>query len=682
MSRIARDRKDKAELLSRRRLLRLAAGSASLAGGLRATPALGLTGEVTRSNRELGETQGGPPTDPLQPLTADEIVQAVAVVAAGGGFDSDVLYPEIVLLEPPKEEVLRFQSGAPFARRAFIVAFERGANRTTEVVVDVTTGTILSTTPRPGAQVRQLRSDEEIVQRVVKADPRWQAAMTRRGITDWDAVQADTWSPGDLPAPAPPGARLARVIFFYRGKSTNPYARPIEGVVAVVDLNAEQVVEVVDTDPAPLAEPRDLDPASVGAQRQGAATLEVLQPDGPGLRVEGNRAAWDNWRFRFSLHPREGLVLHTLGYVDSGKFRPILYRASLSEMVVPYADPTPTWAWRSAFDVGEYDVGRLANSMTAGVHVPSNAVLVDAVVADEAGDPNEIPGAIALYERDGGVLWQRWDEFSHENQVRRSRELVIHFQTTVGNYDYGLNWILGQDGSIELQAELTGILLAKGVPANADLQGISTPIGNYVAAPNHQHLFNFRLDFDIDGPANSVVEINSRAIPLGPDNPFGNAFAAEETVLQTESEARRETNDASNRMWKVTNPGITNLLGLHPAYMLVPGETAVPYFAPTNGARLRAGFVDHDLWVTSYRPDELYAAGPYPYQGKPGEGLPNWSGNESIQNTDVVVWYTFGLTHVPRPEDWPVMPMERVGFRLLPWGFFTSNPALDVPPPS
>ena len=54
------------------------------------------------------------------------------------------------------------------------------------------------------------------------------------------------------------------------------------------------------------------------------------------------------------MHPREGVVLYRVGYEDDGKLRSILYRASLSEMVVPYGDPAPSWFFRGVFDEGEY----------------------------------------------------------------------------------------------------------------------------------------------------------------------------------------------------------------------------------------------------------------------------------------------------------------------------------------
>lgn len=54
--------------------------------------------------------------------------------------------------------------------------------------------------------------------------------------------------------------------------------------------------------------------------------------------------------------------------------------------------------------------------------------------------------------------------------------------------------------------------------------------------------------------------------------------------------------------------------------------------------------------------------------------------NDNVQDDDIVVWVQFGINHVPRIEDFPVMPVEIIKVGLKPVNFFTKNPALDVPP--
>jgi primary-amine oxidase len=256
----------------------------------------------------------------------------------------------------------------------------------------------------------------------------------------------------------------------------------------------------------------------------------------------------------------------------------------------------------------------------------------------------------------------------------------------VDNYDYGFNWVFHQDGALELEVLLTGLMNARAVAeangsATAGGDRYATPVDRHVEAMNHQHLFSFRLDLDVDGAMpNSLLEMNVEAPPSGPQNPNGNALVARATPLQREGEAKRTLNLATAREWKVINPRHLNPLGQPTAYLLVPEDNTVAYQLPGTLLRRRAGFVDAHLWATPYNPDELYAAGPYVYASKGGDGLPTWTAaNRSLADTDIVLWYTLGVTHIPRPEDWPVMPVHRTGFKLVPSGFFARNPALDVP---
>ncbi|HEX7243367.1 MAG TPA: hypothetical protein VF263_23995, partial [Longimicrobiaceae bacterium] len=428
-----------------------------------------------------------------------------------------------------------------------------------------------------------------------------------------------------------------------------------------------------------------LDERSTGT-REAPKPLTIAQPAGASFQVDGQEIRWQKWRLRYTMHPREGLVLHTVGYEDEGRVRPILYRGSLSEMVVPYGDPDPTWRWRSAFDVGEYNLGRLASSIEPGTDAPENALLLDATMAGDDGAPYVLQRAVGVYERDGGMLWKHFESYSGRNESRRARQLVVFFIATIGNYDYAVNWIFHQDGVLEVDAALTGIMLPKGVPETrvAGGHGGSPASGHLVAAnvvaPHHQHFFGFRLDFDVDGPSNSVHEHNSRALEIGPGNPAGTGFVMEETLLGSERAAQRQMSMQTARTWAVLSASARNALGQPTSYVLVPGANSVPYSAPSSSVRRRAGFIDNHFWATRYHPDQVSAAGAYPNQSRGGDGLPRWTADdEPLAGQDLVVWYTLGATHVPRPEEWPVMPVTHVGFRMIPAGFFVRNPALDVP---
>jgi primary-amine oxidase len=441
------------------------------------------------------------------------------------------------------------------------------------------------------------------------------------------------------------------------------------------------VLEVVDLGVVPFPPqggsyyPEDNQPL-----RQDLRPLVITQPEGPSFEVDGNLVRWQKWSFRIGMDPLEGLVLYTVGYEDGGRVRPVLFRASVSEMVVPYGDPGPMHAWKSAFDVGEWGLGRMANSLTLGCDCLGEITYFDDVYADERGKPRTRANAICLHEEDYGILWKHVDLPSGRTEVRRSRRLVLSSIATVGNYEYGFYWYFYQDGTLQLEVKLTGIMstmaVADGVrPAHASM------VAPGLAAPFHQHLFNVRLDMEVDGTDNAVVEVDTVPTPPGAGNPWGNAFATVSTLLESELVARRKVDAARGRSWKIVNRTKVNGVGEPTAYKLVPGPTPTLLAAPSSSVGQRAAFAAHNLWVTPFAEGERRAAGDYPNQHRGGAGLPAWTAQDRpVVDTDIVVWHSFGVTHIPRPEDWPVMPVEYSGFSLVPFGFFDRNPALDVPP--
>lgn len=639
---------------------------------------------------------------PLDPLSAAEIDSVVKIVRGEPKISKSANFATIALSEPDKSVVYAHKPGAAFPREALVVLHDRPSGRTVEAIVDLKGKKIRSLTERPGAQPAVLVVEYELAGEIVRKDKRWQAAMRKRGLTDeqFDDVVLDPWAAGYIDRPELKGKRLIRTPCYYRGKSNNPYPRVIEGVVALVNITDEEVVEVLDLENIPIpAQSLDyFDAKQIGQLREPLKPLEIKQPNGANFTLQGNEIRWQKWSLRHSFHPREGLVLHAISYDDGGdKPRSILYRASLSEMVVPYADPAGTWSWRNAFDVGEYGLGACLSPMRAGYEVPENATLLLVVLADDLGKPYEVENAVAIYEQDGGVLWTHTDYDSKKVETRRARQLVLHSLFTVGNYDYALRWIFGQDGTIEVQAELSGVLLVKGVkekvcavcqqepdadgrlrPTGADKHG--SLVAPQIVATHHQHFFNFRLDFDIEQTPNCVHEMDLVAAEPLADNPLRNAFVLEQRLLRTEREAQRDLDHASHRTWKVLNADRRTALGHFPAYELSTATNALPFAHPQSRVRQRAGFSSHHLWVTQHQPRELYAAGDYPNQSSGGDGLPQYADdNQPLVGQDVVVWYTMGLSHAARAEEWPVMPAARAGFRLVPHNFFDRNPALDVP---
>lgn len=626
---------------------------------------------------------------PLDPLTRDEILTTVQVLKGAANVSDSSSFSLITLHEPPKQEVLNPRPGNWPTREAFVVVYERNSNKTFEAIVDLATKKVTSWKAIPGVQPSYLTEDTKITEDAVRSDPRWQEAMRKRGIMDLSKVRIDDWAGGYFGDPKESGFRFRRAVSYYGGDpAASTFASgPVEGVVVYVNLNTKKVFKFIDTGVVPPPKgAAALGTERIDRPRDTPKPLQIVQPEGASFKVQDNQVIWQNWHFRFGINGREGLVLYTVAYDDHGTLRSILYRGSLSEMVVPYGDPSDAWYFRNAFDEGEDSMGRYANSLEPQIDAPSNATFFDATLADESGVPFVIPRAVALYERDGGLLWKHFDRDNNRNESRRSRELVLSWISTVGNYDYGFNWVFHQDGTLEMQALLTGIMETKSVKM-ASASHVPTPDAAYghlvdrnLLAVHHQHFFNFRLDVDVDGTQNSVMEMNTQAEAPNPSNRYKSAFVMKETPLRSEREAIRQVSLAASRKWRIVNPSVKNALGANVSYILIPEENSVPYAAPDSWLRKRAGFINAHFWATAYDPTQIHAAGFYVNQSRGDDGLPTWvRASRDLQGKDVVVWYTLAVTHIPRPEEWPIVTVHPAGFKLVPDGFFNQNPAVDVP---
>jgi primary-amine oxidase len=628
------------------------------------------------------------PTHPLEPLLAREFQRAYAAVrahfTASGLPTESILFPRVALNEPPKAVVRSYTPGQAFPREASVHVLHYPSNRLWTVIVDLATDRVTSAMLQPRNTQPAVTMEETIVASdVVRAYPPWQGAMRRRGL-DPDLVYVDVWAPGEVEGL--PEVRLVRALSFHRGVGIeNPYVRPVEGVVVTIDMNQRRVVDMTDT----FVRPVSTDSGSAAVKRPRLKPLRLLEPEGSNIVIDGHRVRWQGWQFYAVLSPREGVVLHDVRYEDGGRSRPVAFRLSLSEIYVPYGVPDGNWLFRNALDVGEYNLAMTAQTLERGRDVPENARLLDALFTNTTGPTPDnptgttaYPASLALYERHSGILWTRTDPTNATRDTRLGRELVVTWNAWVGNYIYAFDWIFKMDASIEVRVGATGTLLGRGAgdahEPSAPPVGIDAR-GTRVLAGVHQHFISYRLDLDVDGPDNAVSR--SDMGPLTAPG-FRHAFAARETAVTREG--FDDVNPASARTWHIRSASQRNALGEFTAYELIPGETAVPYSNADFPPLVRAAFASHPLWVTRYREGELYAAGDFPSQGAAGPGLsafttPPEDLDPTGHGADVVVWYTAGFSHVPRPEDHPVMSTESIGFRLVPHGFFPRNPALDVP---
>jgi primary-amine oxidase len=617
---------------------------------------------------------------PLDPLTGDEIRLAAAILRRDQSVDERWRFASIELREPSKPTVRDFTAGGEIRREAVVICWSRDDGQVYKAIVALSEDRVASWEHQPDGQPNMTVDEFHECDATLRRDPRVIEALGRRGITDVDRVLIDTWAYGAHLVPeAHRGGRVGWADVWYRSQEgSSPYANPVTGLHFVVDLNRMELLEIEDIhqvdEPSTMGE---YVPHLVPGQQQRTdlKPLEVVQPEGVSFALDGNGLEWQKWSLRVGFNHREGMVLHTVAYDG----RSVAHRLSFAEMVVPYRDPTTDHYRRTAFDIGEWGLGFMTTSLELGCDCLGEIAYLDAVMHDTRGEPYRIPNAICIHEEDDAVLWKHVDA-RYGAEVRRSRRLVLSFHVTVANYEYLVYWRFYQDGNIECEVRATGIMVTTHFE-----QGRQPPYGTLVDertyAPFHQHFLVARLDLDVDGEANTVYATESEALPIGPDNPHGLALVQRDTPLRTEQAGKQDYDWQSQRAWKVVNENVSNSLGTPVGYKLVPGGAFPPMMDPESPVLRRARAIGHTLWVTPFHPEERWPCGEFVVQSDHDRGLPAWTAQDrSIEDTDVVLWYVFGIHHVTRPEEWPVMSVDTVSFWLKPVGFFDRNPGLDVPP--
>jgi primary-amine oxidase len=615
---------------------------------------------------------------PLSPLSAAEILSAVAIVTKSDLFGQQTRFETIELCEPLKADVRHFRPGDAINRCARVNIFEADRIGVTRLTVSLSDRAITSRLhlpdQRPMIQLEQFGPIEDII----RADPAFIAGCAKRGITDMRKVCIDPWSAGNFGVPGEEGRHLSHVFAWLRlYENENFYAHPIEGLNAVVDLHTGEVIRVDDYGvvPVPMQE-SNYEAALLKSDRPAPRPIDIVQPEGVGFAIADGVLRWDKWSLVVGFNAREALTLHDIRYDD----RPIAYRASIVEMVVPYGTPENGHFRKNVFDIGEYGVGKLANSLTLGCDCLGAIEYLDAHINKMDGSLMTIPNAICIHEEDAGLLWKHTDFRTERAEVRRSRKLVVSSIATVGNYEYAFYWYFFLDGGIEFEIKATGVInTAACEPGNPGKYATEVLPG--VAGHIHQHLFCARLDMTVDGTANRFIECNTYAEPAGPANPYGNAFYAQDDVLMTELAACRRANQDTMRFWKVESAERCNQLGRPTAYKLEANHMVTPFVRSDSFSGSRGRFVENHVWVTAFDPDERYPAGEFVNHSTGNGGLPDFVAQDRpIKDADIVLWHVFGLHHPVRVEDFPVQPVIETGFKLVPCGFFDRNPAIDLPP--
>jgi primary-amine oxidase len=639
---------------------------------------------------------------PLDALTPQEYWTIYTTLRAAGHVHEKTIFASVLLHEPDKAAVLAWKPSDPITRAADVVLLDEG--KSYAAVVDIAGQKVEDFHYLKGEEAPFTSEEEHEVDEAIKHDPRVVAALNKRGITDLRHVTCYATPAGyiALPEQKDPEKRIGwGGCMNSEGAISGPWDREIGGIFFTVDMGAKKVLRISDYGVTPSPPTTGIYDGMGGDPLPNTKPITVVQAAGPSFSIDKGLISWQHWRFRFRLDPRQGVVLNQVGIEDKGQVRSVMYEGALSEMYVPYQDPEETWNSHVFLDAGEYfmDTGLgIIKPLVAGIDCPDYATFFSGFFFKEDGGPFERPQLACLFERTkGDPAWRHGDE--NGTFGRPTRELVLRTVATVGNYDYVLDWRFGQDGAITVGVGATGILevkpvndtdVSKGMSAGLeDAKAPDGPVefGTLVApgidAVDHDHFFSFRLDLDVDGTANSFMadKLVQYKIPANKTD-YGRhvIWAMKPTMPMTESAAKMDLSFDHPAMWRFISTDKKGPLGYPTSFEIMAGETAASLLPHDEWPQRRAGFSDHQLWVTPYEPSERYAAGTFVSGSRATDGLPVWTKKDrNIANTDIVAWYTVGFHHTPRAEDWPQMPIMWHEFMLRPFNFFPKNPGMDLP---
>lgn len=627
---------------------------------------------------------------PLNGLTPKEITTAYEVVAKSPNAYKEMRFSEIRLKDPEKNKVWDSFLNHTALKEDRIALFTLlKGNQVIEGEVNLNTKQLSKWNVLNNTHGMVLYDDMVAVQEIINKSAEYKKVLKKRGIKADAKVVTTPLTVGYFGGKDGLDKQLniLKVISYLDTGDGNYWAHPIENLVAVVDLDKKKVIKIEEADiiPVPMAN-RPINKSEAPALKP----LNVVEPEGKSFNITGQTVHWGPWCFHVGLDARVGLQLSTVTYKDQGVKRKVMYEGNLGGMVVPYGDPDIGWYFKSYLDSAEYGMGNLTSSIERGIDAPNNAVLLDAVIADSSGQPRVIPNAIAIFERYAGPEYKH-QEMEQPNVSAERRELVVRWISTVGNYDYLFDWVFNPNGIIGINAGATGIEAVKGVkartmhdPSAKEDTRYGTLIDHNIVGTTHQHIYNFRLDLDVDGDNNSFMEIDPVVVRENSASPRTSSMQTRERIVTTEKEAAQKFDPSTIRL--VSNLNKENRMGNPVSYQIIPfagGTHPIAKganFSPDEWLFKRLSFMDKQIWVTKYNANEKFPEGKYPNRSDKDTGLGEFvANNDAIDNKDLVVWMTTGTTHVARAEEWPIMPTEWVYTMIKPWNFFDSTPTLNNP---
>lgn len=635
---------------------------------------------------------------PLDPLSKSEISHIRQLVLKSKlGSHKNLSFQYVGLQAPEKEAVYQWKDGSsPLpSRQAFVIA--RIPGQTHEVLVDLTSYSVVYDKVYDGFGYPIFTLEEQgKASELVLNYPPFIRSIKSRGL-EIEPVVCTTYSIGWF-GEKKQGKRTINILCSYLNGTDNIYARPLEGITAVVDLDTMKIIGYRDDKRIPLPKAEGTD-YRLSSQKPPFGPkinpISIEQPKGPSFRVHDHTVEWANWKFHIGFDVRAGPVISTADVFDEekGKFRSVMYRGFVSEMFVPYMDPTQDWYYKTYMDAGEFGVGLSASSLDPLNDCPRNAYYIDAFYAGADGKPVQISDAFCVFERYAGDVSWRHTEVGIPNlvitEVRPEVTLVVRMVSTVGNYDYIFDWEFKTNGAIRVQVGLSGILEMKASTytnleevANEEIYG--SLLAENTIGVFHDHFLTFHLDMDVDGTHNSFVEATMKRmeVPHG-ESPRKSYWAVDRKVAKREEDAQILFDVKKPADLLVVNPYHKTKVGQDVGYRLLPNSIVTSLLSLDDYPQIRGAFTNNNVWVTPYNHSEQWAGGTYMDQSRGDDTLATWTKrNQDIEKEDIVLWYTMGIHHIPYQEDFPVMPTTSTSFELRPANFFERNPILKLLPMS
>ncbi|CAI7606449.1 unnamed protein product [Penicillium pancosmium] len=633
-----------------------------------------------------------PDPHPLDPLHVGEVkVASTAILQHLGVTTKDVRFKVIDLYEPSKNETLKYiHHGAPVPDRRCRAYFHRLKSPIlTIAIVNITKGVVENSYDAPDSQGPVDWVEYDLVHKACLSHPKVLEEVAKLKLPAGSRIENDPWSFGTDDHNE---RRRLFQCYMYLALSDDPQANHYSIPLPFAPIFDGHTLELIDLQRLPTGatdeideETQPWDPTSsveysadlMGPDsfRKDLKPLQVLQPQGPSFTIQGRHIQWQKWSFQLGWNMREGPVLHDVRYDG----RSLFYRVSMSEMTVPYGDPRSPYHRKQAFDLGDSGFGLTSNSLSLGCDCLGHIAYFNGIRVTSSGDPVIMPNVVCMHEVDDGIGWKHTNFRNGKSSVVRDRQLVVQCTATVANYEYILAFVLDQAANLHVDVRATGIVSTMPIK-----KGVHVPWGTTVApgvlAVNHQHLFCLRVNPSLDGRSNTVVYDDCIPVENEPQlDPFGCAFKVKQTKIQKPGGYDLDLNQ--NRTFKILNESKINCIANKPVgYKLHPVPSQMLMMGPSTFNLKRGIFTTKPIWVTKYRDHELWASGEFTNQSREDTGLAKWAArDENVKNDDVVLWHSFGVTHVTRTEDFPVMPTEKMMVSLKPVNFFDINPSNDVP---